>query len=70
MFKSEIWPQIWDFETNLRSPTDNHDLGIVGGDISNGPNLRFELKSEIWVLVIIGCVALPPNNVQQNQNFA
>ena len=57
VFKSQIWAQIWDFETNLRSPTDNHDLRFIGGDISKGPNLRFEPKSEIWVLVNIGCQA-------------
>ena len=55
MFKSQSWAQIWDFETNLRTPTDNHDLRFIGGDISKGTNLRFEPKSEIWVLVNIGC---------------
>ena len=40
--KSQLWRHA---RTNLRSSTDNHNLRFISGDISKGPNLRFECKS-------------------------
>ena len=60
--KSQLWRHA---RTNLRSSTDNHNLRFISGDISKGPNLRFECKSHTprtgkywesgWVGGRVGC---------------